>query len=212
MIFLSEIVEEIRSDLNSGMGYNDSRFDDEYLETKIHSARATLIGQYMIKVGKFINDAWVQTLDISFETREKNCDVISFECPNVISVDGQNDGFVYVGHANGLKPFVRIRKGYSTLTRHSLFLKKKEIMWDYKHLEQNAMVLQFYNNANLTYIMVRAMFNNPTTIPNFDKTIDHYPVDSNLKREIVDLVTGDLIRKTQRPVEITNTNQTEIPR
>jgi hypothetical protein len=212
MIFLSEIVEEIRSDLNSGMGYNDSRFDDEYLETKIHSARATLIGQYMIKVGKFINDAWVQTLDISFETREKNCTVISFECPNVISVDGQNDGFVYVGHANGLKPFVRIRKGYSTLTRHSLFLKKKEIMWDYKHLEQNAMVLQFYNNTHLTYVMVRAMFNNPTTIPNFDKTIDHYPVDSNLKREIVDLVTGDLIRKTQRPVEITNTNQTEIPR
>jgi hypothetical protein len=212
MIFLSEIVEEIRSDLNSGMGYNDSRFDDEYLETKIHSARATLIGQYMIKVGKFINDAWVQTLDISFETREKNCTVISFECPNVISVDGQNDGFVYVGHANGLKPFVRIRKGYSTLTRHSLFLKKKEIMWDYKHLEQNTMVLQFYNNTHLTYVMVRAMFNNPTTIPNFDKTIDHYPVDSNLKREIVDLVTGDLIRKTQRPVEITNTNQTEIPR
>jgi hypothetical protein len=212
MIFLSEIVEEIRSDLNSGMGYNDSRFDDEYLETKIHSARATLIGQYMIKVGKFINDAWVQTLDISFKTREKNCTVISFECPNVISVDGQNDGFVYVGHANGLKPFVRIRKGYSTLTRHSLFLKKKEIMWDYKHLEQNAMVLQFYNNTHLTYVMVRAMFNNPTTIPNFDKTIDHYPVDSNLKREIVDLVTGDLIRKTQRPVEITNTNQTEIPR
>jgi hypothetical protein len=74
------------------------------------------------------------------------------------------------------------------------------------------MVLQFYNNAHLTYIMVRAMFNNPTTIPNFDKTIDHYPVDSNLKREIVELITGDLMRKTQRPVEITNTNQTEIPR
>lgn len=212
MILLSEIVEEIRSDLNSGMGYNDSRWDDEYLETKIHSARATLIGQYMIKVGKFINDAWVQTLDISFETREKDCAVITFECPNVISVDGQNDGFVYVGHADGLKPFVRIRKGYSTLTRHSLFASKKEVMWDYKHLEQNTMVLQFYNNTHLTYVMVRAMFNNPTTIPNFDKTIDHYPVDSNLKREIVELVTADLMRKTQRPVEITNTNQSEIPR
>jgi len=212
MIFLSEIVEEIRSDLNSGMGYNDSRWDDQYLETKIHNARATLIGQYMIKVGKFINDAWVQTLDISFETREKDCAVITFECPNVISVDGQNDGFVYVGHTDGLKPFVRIRKGYSTLTRHSLFAKKKEVMWDYKHLEQNAMVLQFFNNTHLVYVMVRAMFNNPTTTPNFDKTIDHYPVDSNLKREIVELVTGDLMRKTQRPVEISNTNQTEIPR
>lgn len=212
MILLSEIVEEVRNDLNSGMGYNDSRIDDEYLESKIHSARATLIGQYMMKVGKFINDSWVQTLDVSFEDREKDCAVVTFECPNVISVDGHTDGFVYVGNVNGFKPYVRIRRGYSTLTRHSLFAKKKEIMWDYKHLEQNNMVLQFYNNNRLEFITVRAMFNNPTTIPNFDKTIDHYPVDSNLKREIVELVTGDLMRKTQRPVEMTNSTQTEIPR
>lgn len=212
MILLAELVEEIRNDLNSGMGYNDSRWDDEYLESKIHSARATLIGQYMMKVGKFINDSWVQTLDISFQEREKDCEVVTFECPDVISVDGHNDGFVYVGHVNGFKPFPRIRKGYSTLTRHSVFARKKEIMWDYKHLEQNRMLLQFYNNKNLTYVMVRAMFNNPTELPNYDKTMDHYPVDANLKREIVEYVSNDLLRKTQRPVEITNTTQTEIPR
>jgi hypothetical protein len=212
MILLKEIVEEIKNDLNSGMSYNDVRWDDEYIESKIHNARATLIGQYMIKVGKFINDSWVQTLDISFQDFEKDCDFVTFECPNVISVDGQNDGFVYVGHFNGMKPFPRIRKGYTTLTRHSIFLKKKDIMWDFKHMEQNRMLLYFYNTNKLQYITVRAMFNNPTTIPNFDKTSDHYPVDSNLKREIVELVTADLIRKTQRPVELTRTTQTEIPR
>ena len=212
MILLKEIVEEIKNDLNSGMSYNDVRWDDEYIESKIHNARATLIGQYMIKVGKFINDSWVQTLDISFQDFEKDCDFVTFECPNVISVDGQNDGFVYVGHFNGMKPFPRIRKGYTTLTRHSIFLKKKDIMWDFKHMEQNRMLLYFYNTNKLQYVTVRAMFNNPTTIPNFDKTSDHYPVDSNLKREIVELVTADLIRKTQRPVELTRTTQTEIPR
>lgn len=212
MILLKEIVEEIKNDLNSGMSYNDVRWDDEYIESKIHNARATLIGQYMIKVGKFINDSWVQTLDISFQDFEKDCDFVTFECPNVISVDGQNDGFVYVGHFNGMKPFPRIRKGYTTLTRHSIFLKKKDIMWDFKHMEQNRMLLYFYNTNKLQYVTVRAMFNNPTTIPNFDKTTDHYPVDSNLKREIVELVTADLIRKTQRPVELSRTTQTEIPR
>jgi hypothetical protein len=166
----------------------------------------------MIKVGKFINDSWVQTLDISFQTYEKDCDFVTFECPNVISVDGHNDGFVYVGHVNGFKPFPRIRKGYSTLTRHSIFAKKKEIMWDFKHIEQNNTLLYFYNNKKLEYVTVRAMFNNPTTIPNFDKTIDHYPVDANLKREIVELVSNDLLRKTQRPVEPALSNQTEIPR
>lgn len=210
MIYLSEIVEEIKSDLTSGFGYNDSRFDSEYLEAKIHAARATLISMYTVKLGKFINDAWVQTLDISFEDKDKDCDVVTLECPNVISLDGQNDGFVYVGHVSGLKPFVRIRKGFTTLTRHSLFGKKKEIMWDYKHLEQGNTVLMFYNNRNLEYVSVRAIFNNPTTIPNFDKDKDHYPVDANTKKDIVDMITQDLLRKTSRPVE--PTTMTEIPR
>ncbi len=136
MIYLGEIVDEIKSDLLSGMTYNETRFDDEYIEVKIHAARAHLIAAYLKKFGKFINDAWVQTLDVSFGDRDKNCEYVTFECPNVISTDGMNDGFVYVGHANGLKPFVRIRKGFTTLTRHSIFSKKKDILWDFKHLDQ----------------------------------------------------------------------------
>jgi hypothetical protein len=212
MFLLKEIVEEIRNDLNSGMGYNDSRWDDLYLENKVHSARAVIITSYITKLGKFINDSWVQTLDISFEEREKDCDTVTFECPNVVSFDGQNDGFVYVGHVNGFKPFPRLRKGFTTLTRHSIFKHKTEVMWDFKHLEQNRMLLSFYNNPKLEYVMVRAIFNNPTTIPNFDKDIDHYPVDANLKKDIVDMITQDLIRKTSRPVEPGNSTMTEIPR
>lgn len=212
MIYLQEIVDEIKSDLLSGMTYNETRFDDEYIETKIHAARAHLISSYLIKLGKFINDAWVQTIDIRFSETEKGCDVITFECPNVITTDGQNDGFVYVGHANGVKPFVRVRKGFSALTRHSLFSKKKEIMWDFKHLSQGKVNLIFYNNTRLEYVQIRGMFNNPTTIPNFDKALDHYPVDMNLKHDIVEYVTGDLFRKTSRISESGTDNITRIPK
>jgi len=211
MIYLKQIVDEIKSDLLGGMTYNESRFDDEYIETKIHAARATLIMNYMMKTGKFINDSWVQTLDIRFEDIDDSCDVRTFECPNVISLDGQNDGFIYVGHANGMKPFVRIRKGFTTLTRHSIFKNKTEIMWDYKHLTQGTNVLQFFNAKRLTYIMVRAMFNNPVTIPNFDKLLDHYPVDEALKKDIVEMVTLDMLRKTA-PNAGKPGSKTEIPR
>lgn len=212
MILLKEIVEEIRNDLSSGMGYNDSRLDTEYLEAKVHSARATIITNYVVKLGKFINDAWVQTLDLSFVGREKDCEVITFECPNVTSFDGQNDGFIYVGNVNGFKPFPRLRKGFTTLARHSIFKNKTEVMWDYKHMEQGKMLLQFYNNNKLQYVTVRAIFNNPVTIPNFNKDTDHYPVDASLKKDIVDMITQDLIRKTSRPVEPANSTMTEIPR
>ena len=211
MIYIKQIVDEIKSDLLGGMTYNETRFDDEYIETKIHAARATLIMNYMAKTGKFINDAWVQTLDIRFEDIDTNCDTRTFECPNVISLDGQNDGFIYVGHANGVKPFIRTRKGFSTLTRHSLFAKQTQIMWDYKHLTQGTNVLQFFNAKRLTYIMVRAMFNNPITIPNFDKLIDHYPVDEMLKKDIVEMVTMDMLRKTA-PYAGKPGSKTEIPR
>lgn len=211
MIYIKQIVDEIKSDLLGGMTYNETRFDDEYIETKIHAARATLIMNYMAKSGKFINDAWVQTLDIRFEDIDSNCDTRTFECPNVISLDGQNDGFIYVGHANGVKPFIRTRKGFTTLTRHSLFSKKTDIMWDYKHLTQGTNVLQFFNAKRLTYIMVRAMFNNPVTIPNFDKLNDHYPVDEMLKKDIVEMVTMDMLRKTA-PYAGKPGSKTEIPR
>lgn len=211
MIYLKQIVDEIKSDLLGGMTYNETRFDDEYIEFKIHAARATIIMNYMMKTGKFINDAWVQTLDIRFEDTDNDCDVRTFECPNVISLDGQNDGFIYVGHANGVKPFTRIRKGFTTLTRHSVFKNKTEIMWDYKHLTQGTNVLQFYNAKRLTYIMVRGMFNNPTTIPNFDKDADHYPVDESLKKDIVEMITMDMLRKTA-PIAGKPGSKTEIPR
>jgi len=211
MIYIKEIVDEIKSDLLGGMTYNESRFDDEYIETKIHSARATLIMNYMAKTGKFINDAWVQTLDFRFEDIDSGCDTRTFECPNVISLDGQNDGFIYVGHANGVKPFVRIRKGFTTLTQHSIFKNKTEIMWDYKHLTQGTNVLQFYNAKRLSYIMVRAMFNNPITIPNFNKLTDHYPVDEMLKKDIVEMITMDMLRKTATAAGKPG-SKTEIPR
>ena len=84
-------------------------------------------------------------------------------------------------------------------------------MWDYKHLTQGTNVLQFFNAKRLTYIMVRAMFNNPITIPNFDKLIDHYPVDEMLKKDIVEMVTMDMLRKTA-PYAGKPGSKTEIPR
>lgn len=199
MIYLSQIVDEIKTELQSGVTYDDSRFDTKYIESKIHGARAVIISNYMVRLGKFINDAWVQTLDMNFSDREKDCKVIEFDCPSVISVDGHTDGFVYVGHASGMKPFGRIRKGYTNLTQHSIFKKSNSIFWDYKQLTQGRNVLQFFNNTKLEYVMVRAMFNDPTTIPNYDEQLDPYPVDANLKKDIVEMVVLDLIRKINQP-------------
>ena len=196
MIKLADIVDEIKKDLGSGVSTDESRFDDLYIESKVHSARAVLIGNYMIKQGRFINDTWVQTIDTDFIERDKDCGTVYFTCPSPISVSAHEDGFVYVGHANGIKPFIRSRKnGYTTLTMHSVFQKSQQVFWDWKQLEQNKAQLIIYNNPKLEYIQVRGMFNQPTDVPGFRKDTDAYPVDASLKKDIVEMVSIDLLKK-----------------
>ena len=207
MILLSEIVDEIKKDISGGVSNDDSRFDDLYLEGKIHSARAVIIANYLQKGLEWINDSWVQTLDLNYVDRDKTCDVVSFECPSAITIDMHNDGFIYVGHANGVKPFIRARRSFTTLTMHSVFKNSKQIIWDWKNLELNKQSLLIYNNSKLEFLQVRAIFNVPTLVPGFRKDTDWYPVDSNLRRDIVEMVTMDMLRKNRNAPDYISDSQ-----
>lgn len=196
MIKLSDIVDEVKKDLGAGVSTDDSRFDDLYIEGKIHASRAVLISNRMIGGIRLINDSWVQTVDTDFIDRDKDCGTVFFECPSPISVSSHEDGFVYVGHANGIKPFIRSRKsGFTTLTMHSIFQKSQQVFWDWKQLEQNKTQILIYNNSKLEYIQIRGMFNDPTDVPGFRKDTDAYPVDALLRKEIVEMVSIDLLKK-----------------
>lgn len=193
---ISDIVDEIKKDIGSGISTDEARFDDLYIENKIHSARAILISNRMMGGIRFINDSWVQTIDTDFVTRDKDCGTVYFTCPSPISVSSHEDGFVYVGHANGIKPFIRSRKnGFTTLTMHSLFQKSQQVFWDWKQLEQNKAQILIYNNSKLEFIQIRGMFNDPTEVPGFRKDTDDYPVDATLRKEIVEMVSIDLLKK-----------------
>lgn len=196
MIKLADIVDEVKKDLSAGVSTDDSRFDDLYLEQKIHAARAVLIGNRIMGGIRLINDSWVQTIDTDFVSRDIDCGTVYFTCPSPISVSSHEDGFVYVGHANGIKPFIRSRKsGFTTLTMHSLFQKSQQVFWDWKQLEQNKTQILIYNNSKLEYIQIRGMFNDPTEVPGFRKDTDAYPVDATLRKDIVEMVSIDLLKK-----------------
>lgn len=211
MILLKDIVDEIRKDVSGGVGNDESRFDDQYLENKIHAARAVVISNYILKNGRFFNDSWVQTVDLNFVDRDKECEAVYFDCPSVVSVTSHEDGFIYVGHYNGVKPFIRTRKsGFTTLTQHSVFQKNKNVFWDWKRLEQDREKVIIYNNLRLEYIQVRAIFNNPTEVPGFRVDTDAYPVDSLVKKEIVEMVSLDMLRKLRTIPDFISDSQDKI--
>ena len=210
MTLLKDIVDEVRKDLSAGIGNDESRFDDEYLENKIHAARAVIIANY-ISNNRFFNDSWIQTVDINFVDRDKECEAVYFECPSPITITAHEDGFMYVGHINGVKPFLRARKnGLTTLTMHSIFQGDKDLYWDWKQLEQNKASLIVYNNTRLEYIQVRGIFNHPTEVPGFRVDSDTYPVDAFVRKELVEMVTLDIMRKMRIAPDYISDSQDKV--
>jgi hypothetical protein len=191
---IKNIVDELRANVQGGYSADDSRLDELYLRQKINTARAAVIAKY-INTGGRINSAWVQQVDINQIDRDEECSIVTFECPTVIYTNGRNDGFVYVGHNNGLKPFIRVSKERVTLAQHSLMQTSKEILWDFRVGLQNKAFINCYGNRRLEYIMIRAIFNDPLEVPGYREDTDMYPIDASLHNEMIQRATEELLKE-----------------
>lgn len=195
MFLLSEIIDEIKKGLGNGVSADESRFENLFIENKIAGARAVIISNYLNRGGiDWLNESWVQTVDMDYVERDVECNVVKFECPSVITLDSHNDGFIYVGHVSGLKPFLRLRKSFTTLTMHSVFKNSKQVFWDFQNGELGKQQIHIHNNFRLEKLKVRGVFNNPSDVPGFRKDVDLYPVDANVKKDIVEMVVLDLLK------------------
>ncbi len=192
------LTDEARSNAQSGISADDSRLDDLYLEQKLNTTRAATIAKYM-GAGARPNPQWIQWVDISAVDRDVDCKVVSFECPSPIFINGKSDGFIYVGHANGLKPFIRLSKGRVTLAMHSVIKNSDEIYWDYETGLQGNEVLKIYNNPALEFIKVGIIANDPRLVPGFRQDTDSFPVDSSLHNEIIQRITQELLGVERMP-------------
>lgn len=214
MSTLNEIVHRITSNVNGGNTTDEMRFDSLYIESKIHTARASILSAASRQpMFDRINEACVQTYSVEIlETLvDADCDVVRFPCPTVIRLDDRHDGFVYVGHVNQQKPFIRIRSNYTALSMHSLFQKEKEIVWDYQADYDGKFYILVYKNPKQTKLLIKAFFNDPTEVPNYRKDVDQYPIDAALENDIVNSVTTELLRQMVRTADTVSDSLDTIP-
>ena len=210
MSTLAEIVDKIKIALGSGVSTDEGVLDDAFIANKVHGARAMIISTAARTPARDrIVEACVQTINPGLLEYDVECDAVRFKCPTVISIDDRHDGFVYVGHVNQMKPFMRIRSNYTALSMHSLFAKEKEVLWDYTAGYQGEFTINVYKNSKLTNLLVKAIFNDPTQVPNYREDIDQYPIDATLEVELVEMVVNDLMRKFVRvPDTISDSTET----
>lgn len=197
---LRELVSDVRSAVQNGISADDSRFDALFIENKIHNARAIIISNYL-SMGRSPNSIWIQEIDHDVLERDEECGVVYFECPSVITVDATQDGFIYVGHKNGMQPFTRIVQGRSNLGRHSRLKNVSEILWEYSFGLQGRSTIACYKNPRLENLKTKGIFNDPTLVPNFRKDLDEYPVDRNVARDIIEMIAMDLLRGSRVPTD-----------
>lgn len=196
MSTLVQIIDRIKSNLTGGITTDETRFEDALIESKIHNHRAAYLSAISRQPTRDrINDSFLQVYHVDLLEYDVECDVVKFICPTVIQLDDRNDGFFYVGHINGLKPFIRLRTNYPALSMHSLFKKEKEIVWDYRADYDGQWYINVYRNPRLTKLLVMALFNDPTAVPNYRKDVDQYPLDGVAEHEVVDAVSKDLLGK-----------------
>ena len=190
------------------------RFDSLYIESKIHNARASILSAASRQpMFDRINEACVQAYSVELleEEVEPDCDVVRFPCPTVIRLDDRHDGFVYVGHVNGQKPFIRIRSNYTALSMHSLFEKEKGIVWDFQADYDGKFYIHIYKNPKQRKLLVKGLFNNPTQVPNYRVDVDQYPIDATLENDIVNAVSTELLRQMVRTADVVSDSLDTIP-
>jgi len=214
MSTLKEIVHRITSNVNGGNTTDEMRYDSLYIESKIHTARASILSA-MSRQPMFdrINEACVQVYSVELleEDVEADCDVVRFPCPTVIRLDDRHDGFVYVGHVNGQKPFIRVRSNYTALSMHSIFQKEKGIVWDYQADYDGKFYINVYKNTKQRKLLVKALFNDPTEVPNYRPDVDQYPIDATLENDIVTSISNDLLKQMVRTPDVTSDSLDTVP-
>lgn len=214
MSTLKEIVHRITSNVNGGNTTDEMRYDSLYIESKIHTARASILSA-MSRQPMFdrINEACVQVYSVELleEDVEADCDVVRFPCPTVIRLDDRHDGFVYVGHVNGQKPFIRVRSNYTALSMHSIFQKEKGVVWDYQADYDGKFYINVYKNTKQRKLLVKALFNDPTEVPNYRPDIDQYPIDATLENDIVTTISNDLLKQMVRTPDVTSDSLDTVP-
>jgi len=211
---LKEIVDKVKSNLESGFTTDETRLDDLFIESKIHSARGMILSN-LVRSGMRdrINESFVQAINPDLLEYDEECEMVSFECPSVIHLDDRHDGFAYVGHVSGMKPFMRIRSNYTALSMHSLYQKETQIAWDFVVNVTGSYDINVYKNHRLRKILIRAIFNNPTAVPNYRKDVDQYPLDAVTENEVVEMISVDLLKKiTVVAPDYISDSQNTLPR
>lgn len=58
---------------------------------------------------------------------------------------------------------------------------------------------------------MKALFNDPTKVPNYRTDIDQYPIDAAMENDIVEQISVELMRKMVRTADVISDSLDTVP-
>lgn len=185
-MILKDIVEMFQRQAGGGVFDTETRYDIAFTEDTIHKARAVVLFNYYQKYHK-INPSWTQQYTVAYDSAlQESTKFVKFPCPAVLTLDDFTDGFLYVGNLNDNVSYRKIanRATLSTYNAHrytKLNIDTPEFIYSDGYIE-------IYGNAMIRQLKVDGIFTDPTSVPNFNKEFDQYPLDESLLPLMQDLI------------------------
>jgi hypothetical protein len=174
---LPELYERVSSLPSAGYLTVDTRFNQGYMYSLIHSARAAVLMERWQKFGK-IPPIYYQPFEPEYSVLAQEvgaCYVKFYDVPDIIALDGRATGLGFVGANDELCQFREVsnRSAFASMMNNRIMKKGRK---PYVLMLGNG-EMEIYYKDNIENLRLEAVFSDPTTVPSYNVNTDSYPMD-----------------------------------
>lgn len=169
-----ERISQLESVESGFVTSSDSRWNRRKLIQFMNDARAKIISDLK---GARIHPEWTQEFIPDYDEllQDSKC-YTRFIVPSVIRITDKMDGFIFIGNTDGYTSYKRVvtRGELNNMRRHPIL--SRAITNGVAALYENGEMF-LYSNSQVKSLRIEGIFNDPTSLPDFNINKDRYPID-----------------------------------
>lgn len=214
-MILREITDQIIRSVEGGASTDDSKFSRRAVEALVPKWRSAAIiisynGDRQTGSNTLLNAALYQSLDIAIDNsiQVSAAKFTLFECPKVVQINSQMNGFVFVGDLNTATQFTQIKSPAQYANAKAADLIDNAKVYYY----QVSDTMYVRGNTLLKSFHIDGIFQDPTVVSGFNVETDEYPVSEDILGIMLKLAYNDLAPVSAKPADNVNDGQETLER
>jgi hypothetical protein len=200
-MILEKIKEQCIRSIQAGIDSLDSRFESEAIEDLIRVVRLELFilsvnGSRTMAANSFIPGQWALTYlsVIDVNAQDSEADYLVFSKPRTVRNNNHSDGILFAGKEKSPRSFTQLK----SWEQAAMALDLEEIYANGgEHFLDEGDRLVIFGNKSLKRLKIRAVFEDPQAIPDFDVYNDDYPMPDDLIPQLVIMVRDRFLAQQQ---------------